>query len=304
MKKHFLFACAIVLFTSCNQQEARYSQTSTEIDIFKSLIKDYNEKNYESLVNHYSDTSKTSFNKDRMASSDIPKYHEANDANYSSRGFTDEGQEYEMVVDDEGKTWVNFWGTWKCTLAANGKEIMMPVHLTARFIDGKIVEDYGYWDPTEVITNLQEIATYNAMSADEKAVVDAIDKVVEGWNAHDMSNLKSLSIDKLTRTANGTVIASNIDEYEAFMKTFVTGFSDFTVILDSYDIKGNKVYIDWTCTGTHNGDFMGNAPTGKKIKTHGFSVWSMNQDGKFTREDAYYDNLDLFNQLGITPPKA
>lgn len=168
MKKLFLITCAIVLFTACKQQETRYTQTSTEIDIFKSIIKDYNEKNYESLVTHYSDTSKTTFNKDKMASSDIPKYHEANDANYSSRGFIDEGQEYEMVVDDEGKTWVNFWGTWKCTLAANSKEIIIPIHLTGRFIDGKIVEDYGYWDPSEIIAELQEIEAQKEVTVEEE----------------------------------------------------------------------------------------------------------------------------------------
>jgi len=157
MKKLFLLGLATIVFVACQNQPQRYTQSSPEIDTFKSLIKDYNEKNYESLVGHYSDTSKTSFNKNRMASSDIPEYHKANDANYSSRGFVDDGQEYEMVIDDEGKTWVNFWGTWKCILAANSKAITMPIHLTARFIDGKIVEDYGYWDPTEVITNLEEI---------------------------------------------------------------------------------------------------------------------------------------------------
>ena len=304
MKKLLLITLAVVLFTACKQQETRYTQTSPEIETFKTLINDYNTKNWESLVSHYADTSKTNFNKSTMTSKDIPEYHKQNDVNYSERGFVKEGQEFEMVVDDDGKTWVNFWGTWKTTLAANGKEFTIPVHLTARFIDGKIVEDYGYWDPTEVVMSLQEIEAANNLPVEEKVIMDAINKVTEGWNAHDMSNLRSLSADKFARTANGTVIANSIDEYETFMNTFVTGFSDFAVKLDTYSIKGNKVYIAWTCTGTHNGDFMGNAPTGNKIETHGFSVWSMNKDGKFTREDAYYDNLDLFNQLGITPPKA
>jgi steroid delta-isomerase-like uncharacterized protein len=303
MKKLFLLGLAGVLLISCQEQQ-RYSQFSLEIETFKAVINDYDTKNWESYVSHYADTSKTRFNNVSMASSEIPNYHKGNDMNYSSRSFVEKGQEYEMVLDDERKTWVNFWGTWKGTLAANDKELTIPVHLTARFIDGKIVEDYGYWDPSEVLLSLQAIEAVNNLTIEEKEILNAINKVVVGWNAHDISNLKSMSSDKFTRTANGTIIANNIDEYEVFMKTFVTGFPDFAVKLDSYDIKGNKVYIDWTCTGTHNGDFMGNAPTGKKIVTHGFSIWSMNKDGQFTREDAFYDNLDLFNQLGITPPKA
>jgi hypothetical protein len=156
MKKLFLLGLAIIIFISC-QQKQRYTQSSPEIDTFKAVIHDYDTKNWESLVSHYADTSKTNFNNTKMASKDLPEYHKQNDVNYSSRSFVEKGQEYEMVLDDEGKTWVNFWGTWKVTLAANGKELIIPIHLTARFIDGKIVEDYGYWDPSEVILSLQAI---------------------------------------------------------------------------------------------------------------------------------------------------
>lgn len=168
MKKILLLGLCVTLFVACEQQQTRYTQNSAEIDIFKSVIKDYNDKNYESLVSHYADTAKTSFNKDRMLSKDIPKYHKANDANYSSRGFINDNQEYEMVLDDDGKTWVNFWATWKCTLAANNEEITMPVHLTARFIDGKIVEDYGYWNPSEIIAKLQEIEAQKEVTTEEE----------------------------------------------------------------------------------------------------------------------------------------
>ena len=88
------------------------------------------------------------------------------------------------------------------------------------------------------------------------------------------------------------------------MKTFVTAFPDFKVLATKLDIKGNKAYISWTVTGTHNGDFMGNAATGKKIKVNGFSIWTLNAAGKFISEDAYFDNQIMFNQLGITPPKS
>lgn len=304
MKKILLLGLCAAFLVACNNQETRYTQNSPEIDTFKAVIKDYNEKNYKSLVSHYSDTSKTSFNKNRMASSDIPKYHEANDVNYSSRGFIDDGQEIEMVIDDEGKTWVNFWATWKATLAANNEELTMPVHLTARFIDGKIVEDYGYWDPSEVFSKLQEIEALNNLPVDQKVIMDAVNKVVIGWNAHKIDNLKSVSIENLVRTTNGVVQVNNINEYEEMMNSLVAAFSDLKVTLDTSVIKDNKIYINWTVSGTNDGVFAGNPATGKKLKVHGFSAWSLNGEGKLTREDAYFDNLEMFNQLGLTPPKV
>ncbi|HSQ46585.1 MAG TPA: hypothetical protein VLM44_06650, partial [Lutibacter sp.] len=80
-----------------------------------------------------------------------------NETVFSSRGFVEKGQEYEMATTDEGNTWVNFWGVWKGTLAANNKVIEIPVHLTAQFIDGKIVREYGYWDNAPIVLAIQEI---------------------------------------------------------------------------------------------------------------------------------------------------
>lgn len=157
MKKVILLGLAIVLFTACNQQDTRYTQQSPEIDIVKKAIQDYNEKVY--TMNDFADTSKTYFNTktDFLTIDKLVEYHKGNDANYSSRGFLDEDQEYEMVVTDEGHTWVNVWLDWQATIKESGKVIDMPVHLTYRFVDGKIVTTYGYWDPTEIVLELQEI---------------------------------------------------------------------------------------------------------------------------------------------------
>ncbi|WP_250437257.1 ester cyclase [Hanstruepera flava] len=296
MKKVILYTLLLVFIVGCQNSETRYTQQSPEIETVKTLISNYNNKAYDTSI--YADTSKTYYNtkKEAMSPSETIAYHKANDANYSSRGFLDEDQEYEMVKTDDGQTWVNCWLDWQGTLAATGKEFLVPIHLTYQFKDGKIVREVGMWDPSEIVLALQEI---NGAGS----TMQAVNKVVEGWNAHDISNLKSLSVENLERSSNGNLEINNIGEYEGFMNTFVTAFPDFNVAVNSTAARGNKVYINWTVTGTHNGDFMGNPPTGKKMKSHGFSVWTMNEDGLFIREDAYYDNLTLYNQLGIAPPK-
>ncbi len=158
MKKLIAAGLLLVLFTSCQNQQ-RYTQNSSEIETTKALIKDYNEKNWESLISYYSDTASTYFNSKNNAikPNEIPAYHQQSDGNFTSRGFTEEDQEYEMVVTDKGMTWVNFWGTWQGTLAANNKHLEVPVHLTLQFIDGKIVEEHGLWDNAPMVLALQEI---------------------------------------------------------------------------------------------------------------------------------------------------
>jgi hypothetical protein len=169
MKKIILFGLAIVLFTACNQKSVRYTQQSTEIETVKTLLKNYNNKSYDLSI--YADSSKTLYNSSGILSpKEVVKYHNQNDVVYSNRSFQKEGEELEMVVDDKGRTWVNYWGDWKGSLAANQKEITIPIHLTYQFIDGKIVKEYGYWDPTEVLLSLQSIEA--AKQAEEETVTN------------------------------------------------------------------------------------------------------------------------------------
>src|SRR5690606_14875740 len=124
------------------KQEKRYTQQSEQIETVKKLIDNYNNKIYD--TSFFADSSKSFFNatKDHfMSPSETVAMHKKNDELYSKRGFTNEDPEYEMVVTDNGETWVNCWLDWKGTLKANNKEYEMPVHLTYRFVDGKIVRE-------------------------------------------------------------------------------------------------------------------------------------------------------------------
>lgn len=303
MKKICILVLALAMFTACEQKDTRYTQQSPEIDIVKKHIDNYNKMNYDAAVSVLADSSRSFFNtKDNpILNKDIVAHHQANDANYSSRKFLDADQEYEMVITDKGDTWVNAWLQWQATLAANGKVIDVPIHMTFKIIDGKIVQEHGYWDPTEIVLELQTIEAEKAMSADEKVIKKAIDDIVKAWNANDQVAMKAAMTDDLVRTENGKVIARSSSEYASnLMDVFFTGFPDFKVTLDNYQIMGNKVLINWTCTGTNTGVFQGKT-TNKSIITHGMSLWTFDKNGKASREDAYYDNLTLFQQLGYMP---
>jgi hypothetical protein len=159
MKKLALFTFFVILFTACQNSSPRYTQDSPEIEIVKATINDYDFQKWESLVARYADTAKIYYNSrvQILPPKDLPAYHKANDASFSTRAFEDESREYEMVEDNDGKTWVNFWGLWKGNLEANNKGILIPVHITYQFIDGKIVTEYGYWNTSELVLELQKI---------------------------------------------------------------------------------------------------------------------------------------------------
>ncbi len=304
MKKIFLIGLLVVLCNACEKQDKHYTQQSDEIETVKKLISNYNNKTYD--ISIYADTSQTFYNsraEKGMTPAETIAYHQQNDANYSSRGFTDENPEYEMVVTDKGHTWVNCWLQWKGTLIGNNKEVEIPIHLTYRFVDGKIVREVGMWDPTEVVLALQEIEANNNLPADEKTLKNTIETVVKAWNSNDKPLMASVMTSDFVRTENGNVLATNSAEYGTkLMDVFFGAFPDFHVSLDNSMTLGNKVIINWTCTGTNTQPFQGNPATNKAIKTHGCSIWTIGTDGKASREDAFYDNLTLYQQLGYTMP--
>jgi len=154
MKKVILMGLAIVLFTACNQQDTRYTQQSPEIDTYKKSIEDYKNKNWDAMVKHYADTAKIAYNVIQEKAVSIAQVIEQNKEDAAMFDWVVEKEEYEMVVTDKGETWVNFWGLWKGTMKSNNKVYDIPFHLTARFIDGKIVEEFGYWNNSEIATDL------------------------------------------------------------------------------------------------------------------------------------------------------
>lgn len=164
----FPIAVMVLLVFACQQGPVRYTQNSPEIDTIKKLMANYDAKTYD--VSLYADTSKTYYNtKDNPLTPDQAiAYHKENDNGYSSRSVTTEHEEYEMVITDDGETWVNCWLEWKGTLSANGEEFVIPLHLTYQFVDGKIVREHGYWDPSAIVLALQKIEAVAATAEEEE----------------------------------------------------------------------------------------------------------------------------------------
>jgi len=159
MKKLILIGLAIVISTSCQQTEPRYFSSSPEIDTVKALLNDYYDGNWDSWKTHYADTAKIYSNTWKTAFS-VQENQEAlfkTISSVSSYKFDEEPIFFEMTINDEGQKWVNFWGNWRGIIKDSDVELEIPVHLTMHFVDGKIVEEYGFWNKSPFVTALIEV---------------------------------------------------------------------------------------------------------------------------------------------------
>ncbi|MCX2720289.1 nuclear transport factor 2 family protein [Lentiprolixibacter aurantiacus] len=307
MKNLFYAALVLLLIAGCQSQgPERYSTTGPEIDVVKSLVADYEQGNWESWLTKYADTAKVYHNNwdEGITANELKEAFQESLAPFSTYSFKDEPIFYEKVIDNNGKTWVNFWGVWQATPTGSDKSMDVPVHLSVNVEDGKIVEEYGFWDGSIIQNAMAELTAMQNAPEAEQAIMANQAKVAEAWSNYDKELFASAASPNVVRNANGIRIASNLEEYAGLMDVFHSAFPDFNVVVDSYVIRDGKSYLTWTVTGTNTGEFMGNAPTGKAIKTHGMSIWTFDADGKAIQEDAYFDNMELYNQLGYTvsPP--
>lgn len=160
MKKIVLSAMFLFVMFSCQMDsKERYTRTSPEIDLLKKGIEYYENADWDKWAEQYADSAKIYQNTwDVWSSPEVTKERHIDlISKLSNYGFKKEDMIMERIIDDKGKIWVNSWALWRGTLKANNKVIEIPVHLTIQFVNGKIVEECGFWNTAALNEELKNI---------------------------------------------------------------------------------------------------------------------------------------------------
>jgi steroid delta-isomerase-like uncharacterized protein len=91
--------------------------------------------------------------------------------------------------------------------------------------------------------------------------------------------------------------------FTAAIQMYRAAFPDFFWTIEDMIGEGDKVAIRVTARGTHRGELMGIAPTGKQVTVTGIGVWRI-ADGKVAEAWVNRDLLGLLQQLGAIPAPA
>ena len=90
------------------------------------------------------------------------------------------------------------------------------------------------------------------------------------------------------------------DTIKGEIEYFRNAVPDLTYTIEDQIAEGDKVVTRYTVSGTHQGDFFGVAPTGKRIRMTGMSIDRF-EGGKMVEEWPEYDLLGVMRQLGVVP---
>ena len=88
--------------------------------------------------------------------------------------------------------------------------------------------------------------------------------------------------------------------FHAFWTTITTAFPDAHIEPRHEVVDDDHVVVAYTLTGTHEGEFEGIAPTGRKIEINGIQIGRF-EDGKLVERWGSSDELGIMKQLGAEP---
>jgi|TARA_B100001964_G_C14169324_1_gene570689 predicted ester cyclase len=129
---------------------------------------------------------------------------------------------------------------------------------------------------------------YTPLTADNVVMTNRF--IEEAWNKGDLSVLDELCDPDIVMEQTQAVVS------------WRAAFPDYHLTVDEISAGNNKVTVEWTITGTHQGEFMGVAATGKKVKYSGIGVTTF-AGGKLSKISVASDFLNLWRQLGVDPPQ-
>jgi steroid delta-isomerase-like uncharacterized protein len=85
---------------------------------------------------------------------------------------------------------------------------------------------------------------------------------------------------------------------------YQTGFGNATwTVHEMLDAAPDTVVTRWTGSGTHSGELLGIAPTGKSVSVDGIWLHRI-ADGKIVESWNVWDTLGMLQQLGVAPVRG
>ena len=132
---------------------------------------------------------------------------------------------------------------------------------------------------------------------------DIAREYVENWNRRDWKAYRELLDDQYTYTGGDGETQRGPEAGMAVGQMFATAFPDGRIDLRQIHTAGDTAVVEFTGRGTHSGDLMGIAPTGRHISIPVITVLTV-RGGRIVSEREYMDMAHMMRQLGVMPAAA
>ena len=125
----------------------------------------------------------------------------------------------------------------------------------------------------------------------------------DAWNRRDWSRWRELFHPEYTYTGGDGQVQKGPEAGMAIGQMFATAFPDGRIDVQQISVAGDTAIVEFIGRGTHNGDLMGIAPTGRQLTIPVCDILEI-RDGKIIAEREYMDMMHMMQQLGVAPAPA
>ena len=137
------------------------------------------------------------------------------------------------------------------------------------------------------------------MSADANKGI--LRRALDVWNSGDLAALDGLFAAGVVMHLRGRPDVTGLDAYRAYLVALRAALPDQQWLPEDLIAEGDRVVLLWTLRGTHRGELLGTAPTGREVTVTGISAYRV-ADGRVAEIWVQSDTLGLLQQLGALPP--
>ena len=121
------------------------------------------------------------------------------------------------------------------------------------------------------------------------------------WNKGDLDLVDELCAPDLVIHNLPDGVPPGSEGLKAIIAFYRAAFPDIKITIDFTIAEGDMVVNRWTSTGTHTGDLMGIAPTGRLVDSSGMVAVRI-EGGLIVEFWTESDQLVVMQQLGVVPP--
>jgi len=207
------------------------------------------------------------------------------DGRFSEDELIEEGDKVVIRWTYRGTHKGEFWG-----VAGTGLPLEATGTSTLRIAHGKVAEHWGYWDSLGWMQRVGAVTTALIRRFIEEVLTKGRLEVVDEIWAKDGVFAATLIPEVRGPEAVKQVVAA--------VRTAVPDIH-YSLVGEPV-VQGDRCSFRWTASGTHRGDFVGIAPTGRHFTHPGTTTVRM-RGGKIAECWGDWDALGFMQQLGVAP---
>ena len=122
----------------------------------------------------------------------------------------------------------------------------------------------------------------------------------EIWTRGNADAIESLYAPGFVAHYPGPLGWSGIEGTREAFRVLRSAFPDWTETVEDIVAEGDRVVTRFRSSGTHRGEFLGIAPTGKTVEMTEMALFRI-ENGKVAEQWGNHDLLGLLTQLGAVP---